>query len=257
MDRFAGRVAWVTGAGGGIGRATALRLASEGASVGISTLHESEARRTVADCVALGAHAFGTTTDMASADQVLAAHAEIARELGPVGVLVNNVGINQPPTPFLDTSDEVFENLLAVNFMSAVRATRAVLPGMLERSSGSIVSVASAQGLMGWPRASAYAASKGALMAWTRQLASEVSPLGVRVNSIVPGVIMTEMQQAVLDAADDPEEAVDSAANLHLIGRLGLPEEMAAAIAFAASDDASFMTGSILTADGGCLVKGH
>lgn len=257
MDRFAGKIAWISGAGAGIGHATALRLAREGADVAVSTLLEVEAEATVAQCRALGVRAIGTVTDMGSAEQIAAAHTRIMDELGPVDVLVNNVGINQPPNSFLETTDAIFENILAVNFMSAVRATRAVLPGMLERSRGVIISVASAQGLMGWPGASAYAASKGAMMAWTRQLASEVGDKGVRVNSIVPGAVMTGMQQAVLDAADDPEAVMRSIADVHLIPRPGLPEEVAAAIAFAASDDASFMTGSSLVVDGGCLVKGH
>jgi len=257
MKRFESSVAWVTGGGGGIGRSAALRLASEGAAVGISTIDAGEAATVAAECEAHGVRALGIPTDMADPAQVRDAHQRIAEQLGPVDVLVNNVGVNQPATLFLDTSDEVFERILTVNFMSAVRATRLVLPSMIERRTGSVVNVASAQGLMGWPMASAYASSKGAMMAWTRQVANEIGEHGVRINSIVPGATMTAMNQAVMDDAEDPEGQRASAIALHILPRMGEPDEVAAAIAFAASSDAAFMTGSTLVIDGGCLVKGH
>jgi NAD(P)-dependent dehydrogenase (short-subunit alcohol dehydrogenase family) len=126
---------------------------------------------------------------------------------------------------------------------------------MLAQGRGAVVNMSSAQGEFGWPGFSAYSASKGALAAWTRQLANELGARGVRFNSVVPGATLTPMQEARL--AKDGEELAKRSVNLHIIPRFGTPEEVAAAVAFLVSDDASFVTGSTLVADGGTLVKAH
>jgi NAD(P)-dependent dehydrogenase (short-subunit alcohol dehydrogenase family) len=251
--RFEGRVLWVTGGGSGIGRAVALRFAGEGAAVGIATLLPGEAESVAEACQELGARVCSVAADLADPAQVASVHERIVAELGPIDVMVNNVGIG-PAARFLEADDALFERVWTVNFMTAVRCTRLTLPGMLERGRGAIVNLGSAQALLGWKGHGAYAASKGAIMAWTRQLASELGGTGVRINSIVPGATDTPMQGDL--SPDERKELEKTAALLHIIPRLGTAEEVAAAVAFAASDDASFMTGTALVVDGGTCAKG-
>ncbi len=257
QPRFAGSVAIVTGGGDGIGRATALRLASEGCAVGVATIDPAQAERVAADCRAHGVAAAAAVADLGVAADVARAHAELVAALGPADVLVNNVGI-YIDRPFLDTADADFARIFEVNFLAAVRLTRLVLPAMLAAGRGSIVNVASAQGILGWSGFSAYSASKGALIGLTRQLANEVGPRGIRVNAVVPGAVRTALNEArAREAGPAGAALLEAAAGLHIIPRLQEPDEVAAAIAFLASDDAAFVTGSTMTADGGTLVKGH
>ncbi len=252
--RFGGRVALVTGGGDGIGRATALRLAEDGAAVGIATKDAAEAAAVAEACRAFGAPATAAVADLGDAAAVSRAHGEIVAALGPIDVLVNNVGIGLE-APFLASDDDLYERTFAVNFMAAVRLARLVLPAMIEKGSGSVINVASAQGLFGWPGFSAYSASKGALMSWSRQLANEFGAAGIRFNSVIPGSVLTPMNRARI--AEGGEELRQRSINTHIIPRLQEPDEVAAAIAFLASDDASFITASELVADGGTLAKAH
>lgn len=252
--RFHGETAIVTGAGAGIGRATTLRLAKEGADVGIATRTAAQAETLAHECEALGVRAAIAIGDLGSADVVRAAHAELTAALGPATVLVNNVAVGLQ-SPFLESTDEHFEAVFATNFFAAVRLTRLVLPAMIDRKRGAIVNVSSPQGLYGWPNHAAYSSSKGALMSLTRQLANEFATSGVRFNSILPGAVLTPLQEKRI-ASEEPDFLVRSA-NLHLIPRMQQPDEVAAAIAFLASDDASFMTGATLDDAGGAMVKAH
>jgi NAD(P)-dependent dehydrogenase (short-subunit alcohol dehydrogenase family) len=253
-QRLAGRVALVTGGGDGIGKSTALRLADEGCAVGIATIDPGQAADVAAECESRGAKAAYAVADLGVAADVERAHATLVEALGPVDILVNNVGI-AIEAPFLQSTDEEFDRTFAVNFMAAVRLTRLSLPAMLEAGRGSVVNVASAQGIFGWSNFAAYSSSKGALTSLTRQLANEFSPRGVRFNSIVPGSVLTPMNEARIEK--DGPALLEASIKLHIIPRLQQPSEVAAAIAFLASDDASFVTGSTMVVDGGCLVKGH
>jgi NAD(P)-dependent dehydrogenase (short-subunit alcohol dehydrogenase family) len=252
--RLAGRVALVTGGGDGIGKATALRLADDGAAVGVATIDPEQAAAVEAECRAKGVPAAAAVADLGIREDVERAHAELVAALGKVDILVNNVAI-AIEAPFLECTDEQFDQTFAVNFMAAVRLTRLTLPGMLESGWGSVINVASAQGIFGWANFAAYSSAKGALTSLTRQLANEFSARGVRVNSVVPGSVLTPMNEARI--AKDGPALLESSINLHIIKRLQKPSEVASAIAFLASDEASFVTGSTMVVDGGVLVKGH
>jgi NAD(P)-dependent dehydrogenase (short-subunit alcohol dehydrogenase family) len=253
-QRLDGRVALVTGGGDGIGKATALRLADEGCAVGIATIDPKQAEDVAAECATRGANAAYAVADLGLAADVQRAHAELVEALGPVEILVNNVAV-AIEAPFLESTDEEFDRTFAVNFMAAVRLTRLSLPAMLEAGRGSVINIASAQGIFGWANFAAYSSAKGALTSLTRQLANEFSPRGVRFNSIVPGSVLTPMNEARIKK--DGPALLRSSINLHIIPRLEQPAEVAAAVAFLASDDASFITGTTMAVDGGVLVKGH
>ena len=255
MGRFAGRVVWITGAGHGIGAATALRIAEEGGHVAALALHEESAAAIARQCEGLAGRALALRADAGDPDALVRAHAMIQAELGPVDILINNVAIAEQ-SHLLDSTDAHWRRILSVNFESAVRCSRLVLPKMIERRRGTIVNLASNQGSRGFPGWGAYASAKGALLAFTRELAVEVAEKGVRVNAVTPGVIKTEMQTRLATEADDPGGYDASLRQAIPMRRSGSPSEVAAVIAFVASDEASFMTGAEVFVDGGEHIQG-
>ena len=186
-QRLAGRVALVTGGGDGIGRATAVRLAEDGAAVGIATIDPQQAKDAVAECESKGVKAACSVADLGVLDDVRRAHAELVEALGPVDILVNNVGI-AIEAPFLESTDEEFDRTFAVNFMAAVRLTRLSLPAMLEAGWGSVINVASAQGIFGWSNFAAYSSAKGALTSPDPAARERVQPARRPVQQRRPGL---------------------------------------------------------------------
>lgn len=249
--RFADKISIVTGGGGEIGRATAKRLASEGATVAVVDLNLELAENTVAEIIAAGHQAWAWQTDVARRGQVEAMTSEVLRRHGRIDVLGNIAGI-APPAPFLETTDENWEatidvNLKGVFFCSQVIA-RAMVAGGVK---GNIVNMASTNGLVGEVGLVAYNASKFGVIGLTMTTAIELAPHGIRVNAVAPGMIRTKLSQAVLDA--DPELARTYFQDKIPMARFGEPYEVAAAVAFLASDDAAFITGHSLVVDGGQL----
>jgi NAD(P)-dependent dehydrogenase (short-subunit alcohol dehydrogenase family) len=262
--RFDGRVALVTGAASGIGRATALRLASEGAAVAVVDRDESGAAETVALVRAAGGRAEAFRCDVASSAAITTTVAAIAASLGAVDVLVNVAGIGDTAglEGIAGISDERWNAVLAVNLSGPFYLSRAVVPAMIERGRGAIVNVSSLAGrsksAMG---GIAYSSSKAGLLGLTRHLAFDYGPRGIRVNAICPGGVDTPMLRAagVREARSDAEQEARLARMAAYqyfmpIKRISQPEEQAAAIAFLASDEASYINGVALDVNGGLFM---
>ncbi|HEY8514655.1 MAG TPA: SDR family NAD(P)-dependent oxidoreductase [Candidatus Binatia bacterium] len=245
--RFAGRVCVVTGAASGLGRATVLRFAREGARVAALDVNREGAERTASDAVAAGGTAQAFAVDVADPASVRAAVDALVAALGRPQVLVNCAGIGK----FANTHEMPFEEwsrIIAVNLSGTFLMAQAVLPHLLE-GGGVIVNVASNAGVRGAPYSAAYCASKGGVVNLTRALADEYVKRGVRVNAVAPGGITTPLQDhfRVLPPGADP---VLLAKLRSPLGNAE-PDEIASLIAYVASDDARYMTGSIVSIDGG------
>jgi len=253
--RVEGRVALVTGAGLGIGRAAAVRLAEEGATVIASSRTLSHAEETCDEAEATGAsrpEAIALdVSDPAAIDQVV--HAAASRH-GRIDVLVANAGIDLPHAPSVDdTTDEEWDRVFAVNATGLFRCCRAVVPVM--PSGGSIVTVASINSFVAWSNDAAYTASKGAALQFTRSLALDVVGRGIRANCVCPGVIDTPLTRAFVDIAEDPVAQEGEYGAAAPMNRMGTAREVANCILFLASDEASFVTGSALIVDGGTTAR--
>ncbi|HYF08846.1 MAG TPA: SDR family NAD(P)-dependent oxidoreductase [Acetobacteraceae bacterium] len=244
--RFAGRAALVTGAARGIGAATARRLAAEGARVLLVDVLE-EVAATAADC---GGRAL--VLDLAAAGAGERAVAAALEAFGRLDILVNNAGISGS-RPLTECDDALLERILGTNLMAVLRVTRAAIP-RLTRPGGRIVSVASVFGMAGYPGSTPYAAAKAGVAQMTRQLAADLAPEGILVNAVAPGLIETAMTRARLHG-----DAYYQAAMLRPtpLRRAGQPEEVAAVIAFLASEDASYVSGEVIAVDGGWLTGRH
>lgn len=242
------RSALVTGSSRGIGRAIALRLSQEGWAVCINYFQHREAgEETLRQIRAAGGEAILYGADVADAAAVSAMVREARARLGPVELLVNNAGIAGQRL-FQDVSDEMWNRYFAVNLGGARNAIRAALPHMIHEKRGCILNISSIWGLRGASCETTYACTKAALIALTRSLALELAPSHIRVNCIAPGVIQTDMVQAL------GEGTLRQLAEETPLGRLGTAEEIAHAAAFLTSDAAGFITGQVLTADGGFIV---
>jgi len=245
--RFAGRVCVITGAGSGLGRATALRLASEGGHVACLDLALDSARKTVAEIESAGGRAGAWVVDVAEPKAVRAAVDALVADLGRPQVLVNSAGLGK----FANSHEMPFEDwarIIGVNLTGTFLMAQAVLPQLLA-GGGNIVNIASNAGLMGAPYSAAYCASKGGVVNLTRALADEYLTRGVRVNAVAPGGIATPLQSSFRD--------LPPGADPSLLGKLrsplgmATPEEVANLVAYVASDEARYMTGSIVSIDGG------
>jgi NAD(P)-dependent dehydrogenase (short-subunit alcohol dehydrogenase family) len=244
------KVAIITGAATGIGRATALLFAKEGASVVVADINEDDAQRTVADIEDKGGSARFVQTDVSEAEDVQALMERSAEEMGGIDVIVNNAGA-QRSGAVTEFEESEWDLLMRVNPRSCFLGAKYGVPYLRERGGGSIVNVSSLAGLKGGPGMTAYSASKGAIIAFTRALAEELAPDNIRANSVCPGWIDTPFNEPAIEFMGGRAQQEEMVQQTVPLKRQGTPEEIAPGILYLASDASSYVTGQELVIDGG------
>lgn len=257
MKGLAGKVGIVTGSGNGIGRATARRLASENVKVIVSDILEEDGLETVELILDAGGQAEFFKADVSNENQVEGLIDFALKNYGTLDILVNNAGIGGGQFQTHEISFEDFMRVISVNLGGVFLCTKYILPIFLNKKDGRIINIASTYGLIGAPKAPAYCASKGAIINYTRQLTVDYAPHGIRTNAICPGYIDTGLgrRRTTLSGEQFAKATAvrEKAAGMQPIGRQAQPIEVANVATFLASDESSFMTGSIVTVDGGCV----
>jgi len=250
--KLAGKTAVVTGAGSGIGRAAAVLFAREGAAVAVVDLNAEAAKDTAGEIAASGGTALPVVANVADRLQVTSAFEQIRNEYRHVDVLYNNAGVNSAGS-VIDATEDDWDRSFAVNAKGTFLCSQAAAPGMVAAGGGSIINQGSVAALAGIANFASYCAAKGAVVALTRSMSVDLAPRGVRVNVICPGTVYTPLMEPMLRARGGGDMAAGLALTVakYPIGRLGTPEDIATVALFLASDDSSFMTGSVVTADGG------
>ncbi|MCH9826379.1 MAG: SDR family oxidoreductase [Gammaproteobacteria bacterium] len=255
MRGLTDKVALVTGAGSGIGKSVAMRLASEGMTVGVLDINEEAAKATVDAITQAGGKADAEICDITNAAAVKQAVAAIESRIGPTWTLVNNAGWDRP-MPFLKTTPDFWQKVVNINYLGPLTVTHAVVQGMVERKGGRVVFIASDAGRVGSSGEVVYSGCKGATIAFAKALAREVSRANVLLNCVCPGPTNTPAMDAFVGAGEAGQKIRDAMVRGVPLGRIGEPEDYPGLVAFLASDDASFMTGQTISVSGGLTMHG-
>src|SRR6201994_4134810 len=244
------RVALVTGGGQGIGQGISEVLGGRGFRVAVADLNLETAQATARSITDSGGTAIAVTVDVSDTASVQAAVKTVADEVGPVEVAVNNAGFDEF-MPFLDTTEDFWNRILDVNFKGALRVTQAVAPGMIDRGWGRIVNIGSDAGRVGSSLEAVYSGAKGGIIAFSKTLAPEGATKGGTVNTVCPGPTDTPLLSSIVAAQDDADKVIGAMTRAVPMKRLAGPADIAAAVAFFASDDTSYITGQTLSVSGG------
>lgn len=250
VGKLLGKVAIVVGAASGIGKATALRFAEEGADVFCADMNVEGAEATAQEIMRMGRKAAWRKVDVTKVSDIDEMVASAISGLGRIDILVNSAGVG-PTAPILDVTEAEWDFVLAVQLKGTFFASQRVLPQMLKQGKGKIINIASVFGQVGNVNTAAYCAAKGGVINLTRQMALELGPNNINVNAIGPGTVVTPLVRAV---TDNPE-ALRAKLSIIPLGRLGRAEEIAGAAVYLASDEADFITGQTLFMDGGQLAR--
>ena len=242
------RVALVTGGAGGIGRAICLDLAADGRAVAVADLRLEEAAETAEAVSVAGGRSAAVELDVTDADSVADGVRRAEEALGPVEIAVNNAARDEL-RPILETDEAFWDRVIEINLKGCLRVTRRVLPGMLERGFGRVVSIGSDAGRVGSSQEAVYSGAKGGVIAFMKTVAREVARAGVTANTVCPGPTRTPLLETMTE--EGGERLVDSLTRAVPMRRLGEPEDAAAAVAFLASERAGFITGQTLSVSGG------
>jgi 3-oxoacyl-[acyl-carrier protein] reductase len=248
--KLIGKVALVTGANSGIGKAIAFYLAEEGADVVIDYVVNPDEANEVADQIkAMGRKSLAIKADVSNASEVKSMFTKIIEEFSKIDILVNNAGIGNL-IPTVDLSDEAWNKMISIHLYGTMNCTREALKIMLKQKSGKIINIASICGTTGCLAAAHYSAAKGGIMGFTRAVAREVIQQGINVNAVAPGYVDTPL----LSSAGLTQESLKELLKEIPIGRLGTPREIASLVAYLASDDANFMVGQVISPNGGQVI---
>lgn len=252
--KLRGKVAAVTGAGSGIGRATAILFATEGAKVAVIDCVREGGERVVRQINELGGDAIFVLADVSRVADTQRMIQEAVNEFGKLNILVNNAGIELVRRT-LETTEEEWDRVNAVNLKGVFFSSKAAIPEIAKSGGGSIINISSVNAVNGLPDLVAYSATKGGVLAMTIAMAKDVAPMNIRVNAILPAAVDTPMLRTYLNSQPDPEKALAEMINRHLLKRIGSPDDIAKAALYLASDDAQWVTGIALVVDGGYLLS--
>ena len=251
-SRLEGKIALITGGGSGIGAATAVRFAEEGAAAVVIVDRDADGARTVADACGSECKTMTVKADVSEHDRPAEVVEEALGRFGRLDVVVTAAGISNG-LALVDTEPDSWDEVFAVNVKGTYLWFRAAIPSMVEQGSGSLVAIASQLAVSGGRANTAYIASKGAVVSLVRTTAVDLARTGVRVNSVLPGATQTPLLERSFGRLAEPQRARDASLRRHPMGRFGRPEEIAAAICHLASDEAAFTTGAELRVDGGWI----
>ncbi len=251
--RLAGKIAVITGAGSGIGRATALLYATEGAHVIVNDISVENGEQTVALIKDNGGQASFFHADVTNPESVQRLTEYVIREYDHIDILFNNVGMSNVGR-LDEVEPDVWDKVMSVNVKGVYLPSKYIVPHMMERKSGCIINMSSCAAEMGLMKRALYSATKGAILSLTKAMQVDYAPYNIRVNALLPGTILTPFVENYLKTAySDPQEAIEGIKTRQLSGELGRPEDVAAAAVFLGSDESKFMMGSPLYIDGGVV----